>query len=122
MALASNVLMFVFLRLGFPVITVLYLILAAGIGYLINAIIIVDRTTSLKFGSVVGALIRVSVVLIIGSAVLYGLNKIFDVSILSFLVFGLVSFICVLAVSYFIVAVPTEREYLKKILKGKFVK
>lgn len=116
MALLANGLMFGLLKLGFPVITVMYLILAAGLGYFINAVIIVNKSTSLRCTFVFNALLRVAIALLSGAVILYASRVLFPENAFGFLFGTIVSFIIVIIVAYSFVANTLEREYIKMIV------
>lgn len=122
MAIVAIILMFVLLELEFPIITVMYLILAAGIGYFVNAMVIVDRMTTLKVKHVLTVVVKSTITLSASGIVLYGLSSFFEKSFFSFSGVGLLTLLAVGIMSYFIVLDTTERKYIGELLNNKIKK
>lgn len=114
MAILANMLMFVLLKMGFPIITVMYLILGAGIGYFINALIIVNKTTSLSYRSVLVALLRVFISLVIGALAVLLIMRFTKISFVSFLLIALTAFAIVCFSAYLLATDKVERYYVKE--------
>ena len=115
MAIVANILMFVLLKMGFPIITVMYLILAAGIGYFINAMLIVDKMTTLKLKNVLVIVLKASVALTGGGIVTYGMSKLLATNFISFTGVALFGFLITGLIAYFMVLDSTEKGYLVKL-------
>lgn len=120
MAIVANILMFALLKMGFPIITVMYLILAAGIGYFINAMIIVDRMTSLKVKHVLTVVARATVALVGCGLVAYGMSKMPVTGFIRFTSGALLSFMITGFVAYLVALDTTEKSYIIKLRKRIF--
>lgn len=116
-AIVANVLMYVLLHEGWPIITVMYLIMAANVGNFVSAVIIVNKLSSLTVWSIVNMTIRIVSLLILAGAILHFLQKEYENTFIGFLISMAVAFMLTLIVGYFIAVDESEKKYIYKIVR-----
>lgn len=117
MALVANVAMYVLLKMGWPVITVMYLIMLVNVCYFLNVIIIVSHLSTLKAKSVLLVVVKCIGVLLIGGVFFFLMNKSFSNSLTVMAITTIISLIITFAVGYLTVATETEKNYIISIIK-----
>ncbi len=117
MALTANILMLLLLYLGASPITVVYLILAVYIGYFIDALLIVQRVSSLTIKRTLSEVLRVIVSLIIGACVLAICKRFIGSSISAFAISLLPLFMTIILLLYFFIFNEKEKQFIKSIIK-----
>lgn len=121
LALTANVVMFILLKIGWPVITVMYIILLVNLCYFISVLFIVDRITTLKTKSTLLVVVRCVVVLLVTGFIFYFLCQLFKNSFVSMSLITILCFLILLGGSYIIVTTESEKVFIKEI-KQKFIK
>ena len=117
MSLVANVVMYILLKLGWPIITVMYLIMLVNAGYFINVVIIVSHLSTLKARTVLWVVVKCVAVLLAGGVVFILMNKLLKYSIAAMAGITIVGFIVTLLVGYITVTTETERNYIISIYK-----
>ncbi len=117
MALVANVAMYVLLKMGWPVITVMYLIMLVNVCYFMNVIIIVSHLSTLKAKTVLLIVIKCIALLLISGLLFFLMNKFFTYSLAMMAVTTLFCLIVTCIVAYLTVATETEKNYLISILQ-----
>ncbi len=117
MALIANVAMYVLLKLGWPVITVMYLIMLVSVCYFLNVIIIVSHLSTLKAKTVFLIVIKCVILLLIGCSFFFVMKRLFTYSLAMMAITTIIGLIIICVVGYFTVTTETEKKYLISIIK-----
>lgn len=119
MSMFANLLMLTLLKMNFPIITVLYLVLAVEIGIFINAIYTVHRTTTIKYFQVLEVMIRSVAALLCGASVLRLMRE-DTITFVGFFLSALFSFIILILVAILIATNSQERGFIKQFARKIF--
>ena len=113
-AVVVEFLMFVLLKLGLPIIVVMYLLLLGNFLYFINAIVIVDRNTTLKCKKILSDILRCVLSLVCGMVATAFLSHIVKQNFWTFLLVAICSFAIVVISALIFVVNKKEKILLQK--------
>ena len=110
------VLMYILLKMGYPVIVVLYLIVASSVVSLIQSIYYANKEAGIKVGMVVKNILICTIAILSSAAVYFAVKKILLSEVGGFLLAVLLSFTALSIISYFIVLTSAERNKIKELV------
>lgn len=116
-SLIAMILMFVLLKIGYPIITVLYLILSSSAVMLIIGVVCSYKVASIDLKIVTIDITKTSTVLLIIALIYYGVRNSACSDIWGFILSLSVSFIIAAILSYYIVLNRAERMKVKEIIE-----
>jgi len=115
-SLVSMLCMLILLKMGFPVITVMYLIMASYTLMFVAAIFFANRVASISFLLIMKNLLLSIITIVLAGIVYYATRLFFSGGLSSVLICACVSFVTLLILTYFVALNTTEKKKLKNVL------
>lgn len=117
-SLVSILSMFVLLKMGFPVIIVMYLIMASSASVFLAAMFFANRIASISFALVMRNLFPAILTIVLTGCIYYVMCLFFTSSPSRVLICASVSFVTLLGLAYLIALNTTEKNKIKNVLYG----